>query len=288
MLDQRTSIHWLAIVDDGDQAAALIDATRADGDEVIEPIPKSALDVDPEAEIWARSDNAGPRLPLGEPPPFMVRSSGRTPLQCVVLQSTDDNGQRQLASAFPFAVAGSRVPLEIRSVTPLADGAGAIITADYQGAELTFCDPIFYKDKSRLRIGATAQFTLAAIAFWVDPVSDENLAAWDVSADITLIQPDRPGQEDETVEPDWQRFYGTVKGVDHAELDGRPILILDVPVVDGEPDLILSVYAAPKALADGFDPRPGDLVTGAAWVSGYLAGSWTHMPGGLLSYFSRI
>jgi len=288
MLDVRTTTLWLAIVDDADDANRLIAETRSGGDEVIAPIPRSALEISPEAEIWARSDNAGAAAPFGDPLPFAARSSDRASLQCVVLNRQGDAGGDDVATAFPFAVSGPQAFLEVRAVTPFDDGAGAMIAAGYQGAELIFCDPIFYMDKKRLRIGEIQQFTLTAIAFWVDPVSPEQLAEWGITPNVALIQPDRPAGDDEAVEPDWRRFYGAIKSIDHTEFDGLPITILDVRVVDGEPSLHVSVYAAPKALPEDFHPQPGDVITGAVWATGYLSGSWPHMPSSGLDLYSRI
>jgi hypothetical protein len=133
-----------------------------------------------------------------------------------------------------------------------------------------------------LASGGQGGFSLAAIAFWLRRVSEEKLAEWGFDKGCGHVEPDRPSYPDETVFPDWQRLLGEISALDYCKFGGSPLAKITLHLGGGERDLSLTVFVAPKALLDNYDPQVGDTIWSGVWLTGHLHRNWPHRPGGLL------
>ena len=221
-----------------------------------------------------------------------------TPLRVLTLIAgvADKAGEARnvLASAYPYAVVGTKHRLLIEEIRPWEEGFEGWIKATFPndaGPSLTFFDTRFYANRDRYKVGAEADFVLAALAYRAtvvhpQPVFIEKLetiravrAGTEHEGDDSPIEVRLEGAAmlfpRETYSPDDHEFQAPVKDVEIFKLGERRITRLTVTVLrlsdlDDE-DINLNLYVDEGRWDTNERPMPGADVQGLLWLQGYLS-----------------
>ena len=188
-----------------------------------------------------------------------------------------------LVSAYPWAAEGATHEVEIEALLPWKYGIeGQIRGVIADGPEVTFFDPLFFRNRSRYPIGATLPVSFAALAYRVERPERDWVEVAGPTADL-LRRPDDPpgpvkvyltgaaialpsgGDEDDL------SFYATVKAAERFDFADQAVYRMQITLFRHEyMDIDMPLYAAAHTLSDGFSPAPGDDITGALWLQGRL------------------
>jgi len=271
MLDEGHWTNWLTIVDDYARIEPLVTAIVERGRQV-GPHP--------------------PRLPDGSE--LYTIASPETPLCVLILikSTADANAPREIFSSYPFATKGVCHRLIVDEIIPWPDGGEAWIKAglaSFDGSELTFFDPRFYMDRTRLQVGTEADFILAGLAYTAqvahpepvlitDPDKIRAMRGRDRADDLSPIEIRGEGGTillpDSKLEPDGYQFQGPVKDITAFEVFGRNISRIRITMTrELEPvtDIDIDLYVAERAWQSAERPQSGSDLQGLMWLQGYLA-----------------
>lgn len=169
-------------------------------------------------------------------------------------------------TAFPFAAGAIAHPVRIEQVASVGSGAeGRVRGRTGDGAQLSFFDPLFFKNGSDYRVGESYQFALSGFAYSARPHGLRVVRDADTFVPSDILRPARRGCVDD------YEFRATVQHVYPMRVGERTLYRMRVTVARcGQGMVDVALYAAQHVLPAGYCPRPGDEITGALWLQGYL------------------
>lgn len=213
--------------------------------------------------------STGALLAAGEPLAFALINPDRRPgadgagLLCIVQVSLDAQGQpsvREIRGSFPCLGGGTLVTAEVQAIALLPGRLEARLTLMLEGGRsVTAFDPFYWRNRGRYRAGQPAPFRLAALA-------DRLALDTDAASAVPSLHPSADGQAD-----DWTfRGLVTEASADAARILGRPLWRLTTRLGSAGRDLVLPIHVAPETLPAGWQPTPGDRITGSLWLQARL------------------
>ncbi len=169
-------------------------------------------------------------------------------------------------SAFPFAASAITHPVTIDHVASTGSGAeGQIRGRTEDGAEISFFDPLFFKNGGDYEVGESYQFALSAFAYSLRPYGLKLVKGDDTVAPPDVLKPARSGASDD------YDFRATVQHVYPMRVETGTVYRMRVTVArSGQSMVDVALYAAEHVLPAGYRPKPGDEITGRLWLQGYL------------------
>lgn len=230
---------------------------------------------------------------------------------------TDTKTQKtnnELWSAYPFFKEGNEVVAEIDTLQLFPNRIEARLTLNLvhnSGAQMTVFDPLFWAHRSLYRAHQPYHFSVAALAYEMMPVTDEEIIiddpeqirkfharrAWvehsgswtpaNEEASLAAWQ----AQSEEDNEPirislATMAALFSVKSSDDAEFQGEVVTItpravsilecyfwrIDTLVIRNDEDFILPIYVAERLFTDQWRPEVGQYVKGSVWLQAYAVG----------------
>lgn len=215
--------------------------------------------------------STGALMAAGEPLAFALINPDRRPgadgagLLCIVQVSLDAQGQpsvREIRGSFPCLGGGALVIAEVQAIALLPGRLEARLTLMLEdGSQLAAFDPLYWRNRGRYRAGQPAPFRLSALADHLAPDPD--------AAEMTPGLHPRPGgQADNWI------FRGVITEAtaDAARILGRPLWRITTRLGSAGMDreLMLPIHVAPETLPAGWQPTPGDRITGSLWLQARL------------------
>ena len=184
----------------------------------------------------------------------------------VLLLTESQSSSGCVLSAFPFAAGAIAHGVTIDHVASTGSGAeGQIRGRTEDGAELSFFDPLFFKNGAEYEIGESYQFALSAFAYSLKPFGLKVVQGGDTVAPLDVLKPARTGGSDD------YEFRATVQHVYPMRLDTGTVYRMRVTVARSRQSMVdVALYAAEHVLPSGYRPKPGDEITGRLWLQGYL------------------
>jgi hypothetical protein len=169
-------------------------------------------------------------------------------------------------TAFPFAAGAIAHAVTIDKVASTGSGAeGQIRGRTEDGAEISFFDPLFFKNGSDYRVGESYQFALSAFAYSLKPFGLKVVQGDDRFVPADVLRPARSGGADD------YEFRATVQHVYPMRLDTGTVYRMRVTVARNRQSMVdVALYAAEHVLPAGYRPKPGDEIAGRLWLQGYL------------------
>ena len=169
-------------------------------------------------------------------------------------------------SAFPFAAGAITHPVTIDHVACTGSGAeGQVRGRTEDGAEISFFDPLFFKNGGDYQVGESYQFALSAFAYSLKPFGLKVVQGGDMVVPTDVLRPARTGAGDD------YEFRATVQHVYPMRLETGTVYRMRATVArSGQSMVDVALYAAEHVLPAGYRPKPGDEITGRLWLQGYL------------------
>ncbi len=174
-------------------------------------------------------------------------------------------------TAYPFAD-GIVHEITVEEVEEWRNGLEAQLRCTLGDACFAFFDTLYYKNRGKYTQGGTYRFSLSALAY--------NLK----NAEPAVMK-DRDGQEITTKgmaaffplnggDIDDLMYYMPVKEVVELKFAGKDFYrikatLLRISIEELYHDVDIYLYIS-KSATDGYVPKPGDDVTGALWLQGYM------------------
>ncbi|MBP6014191.1 MAG: hypothetical protein KBA31_18325 [Alphaproteobacteria bacterium] len=184
----------------------------------------------------------------------------------VLLLTERETSSGCVLSAFPFAAGAITHPVKIDHVASSGSGAeGQIRGRTEDGAEISFFDPLFFKNGSDYQVGESYQFALSAFAYSLRPFGLKVVQGGDMIAPTDVLKPARTGASDD------YEFRATVQHVYPMRLESGTVYRMRATVArSGRSMVDVALYAAEHVLPAGYRPKPGDEISGRLWLQGYL------------------
>lgn len=170
----------------------------------------------------------------------------------------------------------------------------AFIT-EYQeeGAVLTFFDPLYFKNKSRYKVGREYEFSLAGLGYQINSAEGKTIELPE-REDSKFLRKQLAGSEEkaenfESIKlnlegmaaifptgesEDEYGFSGPVKEVGAFEFRNTEFYRFKITIartMDSEQDLDINVYFRKSLFENRVLPQRGENIEGAIWLQGYLA-----------------
>jgi hypothetical protein len=246
------AVHWASLYPDAP------DAIRARIKSVVENSTVIAQVELPEA-------HAMPNGVSGDTLTAMTEADGDV-RHMVLLLTESQSASGCVLSAFPFAAGAITHPVTIDHVISTGSGAeGQIRGRTEDGAEISFFDPLFFKNGGDYQIGESYQFALSAFAYSLKPFGLKVVHGGEGCGSVDVLKPARSGASDD------YDFRATVQHVYPMRLDTGTVYRMRVTVArSGQSMVDVALYAAEHVLPAGYRPKPGDEIAGRLWLQGYL------------------
>lgn len=259
--------HWAAILGDGEDAIGrMLAKTTEKGAVLGGKVEKASPD---RPKVWNALTYPG------------------TPLQYLVLLETTQE-RNVLMNGYPYAPGGVRNRLKVERIHGSEVNGEALIEASFEDAvDITFFDPLYFREGHRYAEGQTYDFELSAIAYRIRRAEPQV---------FTVDRPElaailgAPGDESrgpvaihtegaaillpiEQGEPDDYQFQAPIEAVSSFKIEGTRIYRARATLLRLDAPFVVDLYAAEHVLPSGYEPREGDDVTGVLWLQGHLVGA---------------
>jgi len=246
---------------------------------------------------------------------YFALEYGDCPLSCLAIIGKDqEEDVLRLSVAYPFLRDGIPVSLQISQVRPDEEWPEATLECmTREGLEVSFFEPVYACNKDLYRTGEVFEFSLAALAYLLEPVPETTL----LITEGPMIEMERrrrleedPGADVSTVnsvEVSVKNLRGAIprdNGMDaefHTVVDDVSFFTFEdtefcrmrvVLMRPSDEDIEIFLYASEHVLK-GYRPREGDSIRGILWLQGYPlkriddGESWGNLTGSYYDNFAR-
>jgi hypothetical protein len=206
-----------------------------------------------------------------------------------LLAQNKKKDRNEVSTWYPFIRQGERIELRLKRIQEWSNGHEAVLTGETRdGIEIGFFDTKYHKNKTLYRLGEVYPFSIAALSYSVDVVSERRIIMkgrdavdfykrtgqrphigldgkvapleFDISDIVQMQSFDADRRADVVVQ-------SPVYAIDDLTVFNRPFYRLRI-MIHRSPDISINLYANPTM----FSNRPAlrDPVRGVIWLQGYL------------------
>ncbi len=240
--------------------------------------------------------------------------SGMLSLIHVKTDTQTQKTSNEFWSAYPFFKEGNEIVAQIDALQLFPHRLEAWLTLSLvhnRGVQMTVFDPLFWAHRSLYRAHHQYHFSVAAMAYELIPVTDEEIIiddpekirqfnarrAWvehsgswtPANEEASLAAWQTQAEEDNEpihISLATMTALFSVKSSDDAEFQGAIITItpratsilecyfwrIDTLVIRNDEDFILPIYVAERLFTDEWRPEVGQYVKGSVWLQAYAVG----------------
>jgi len=207
-----------------------------------------------------------------------------------IVEREPDAKQYTLTTAYPYFIGGAAQVMEITAIDEDAEHCEAIVTAiKRDGTELSFYEPLYFKNKFILSTGNKYEFSMAAVAYSLEKLENTELVITegptlemerertlekDPCADVTKINSvtfDLSNMRSllpHNDEPGDAEFQTVVEDVEYFDFENIEICRMAVMFNLGDDRNVgIYLYASQHVLKD-YRPKTGDPIQGMLWLQG--------------------
>ncbi len=239
---------------------------------------------------------------------YFALEYGDLPLRCMaIIEKDPGEGTLTLSVAYPFLRDGIPVPLRISQVRADEEWPEATLECTTrEGVEISLFEPVYACNKDLYRTGEAYEFSLAALAYFLEPVPETTLLITegpmiemerhrrleeDPGADVSTINSvevsvkDLRGaiRQDNGMD---MEFQTVVDDVSFFTFEGTEFCRMRVVLMRPfDEDVEIFLYASEHVLKN-YRPQVDDSIRGILWLQGYPlkhidgGASWDTVPAG--------